>query len=147
METHEGFERPSPSEAAAALAAARQARAAGHTPIPAWFFLLYGLMAAVFVLAAQLPDAVGLAAIAAYTVGMVLAQCLYNRRVDRAGIVPRSLTKGQMVLILAPPVALGTVGAFLDERWTWVWVAAAVLGGCWTVGYGLVHNRRARTFS
>ncbi|WP_406316918.1 hypothetical protein OHA77_06900 [Streptosporangium sp. NBC_01639] len=147
METNESFQRPSPAEAAAALETAQQARAAGYSPIPAWFFPAVGLLVAgvmLFQSDAIAPE-LALLAIAVVIAGYVVTERVYNRRVSRSGIAPRHLTLGQQLVLVTPLAALWIAGELLDDRWGWVWVVAAVVGGCWTVGYGLFHNRRART--
>jgi hypothetical protein len=143
METDEVPERPSPLEAAAALEAARQARAAGHTPIQAWLFLVYGLMATVLMLLHPSSGVLTLAAVGAYGVGVVAAERVYCRRVVAAGVVPRKLTIRQTAVVGAPTAALWIALALLNETWGWI-IGAAVVG-CWTAGYGLVHSWRART--
>jgi len=143
METDEVSGRPSPVEAAAALEAARQARTAGHTPIQAWLFLVYGLMATVLMLLHPSSVLLTLAVVGAYVVAVVAAEHIYCRRVVAAGVVPRKLTLRQTALVGSPTAALWIALAFLNE--TWGWIVGAVAVGCWTAGYGLVHSRRART--
>jgi hypothetical protein len=143
METDELPERPSPLEAAAALEAARQARTAGHTSIQAWLFLVYGLMATVLMLLHPSSGLLTLAVVGTYGVGVVAAEHVYSRRVVAAGVVPRKLTIRQTVAVGAPTAALWIALAFLNE--TWGWIIGAVVVGCWTAGYALVHSGRART--
>lgn len=147
METHESSDRPSPSEAAAALEAARQARAAGSTPIHAWLFPVLGLLVAGVMVAQPLADIAPwatIALLAALGAGWWLAERLYSRQVNRAGIAPRELTLRQQLVLAAPLPPLWIAAQLLDDRWGWVWVAAAVLAAGWMVGYGIVHARRAR---
>lgn len=145
METNESFERPSPTEAAAALEAAQQARAAGHKPIPAWFFPACGLLMAVALVLQALDEFVSLALVAVLVAGYVVTERVYNKQVDQSGIAPRNLTIGQQLVLVTPLAAIWVAAEILDARGDWIWVVAAVAGGGWTVGYGLVHNRRART--
>ncbi|MFD8564314.1 hypothetical protein ACWDOR_30850 [Streptosporangium canum] len=143
METNESFERPSPAEAAAALETAQQARAAGYSPIPAWFFPVLGLLVAgVMLFQIDTAPELTLLVVVGVLAGYVVTERVYNKRVSRSGIAPRHLTLGQQLVLVAPLAALWVACEILDARWGWV-VAAAV-GGCWTVGYGLFHNRRAR---
>ncbi|MFD1930003.1 hypothetical protein ACFSKW_00790 [Nonomuraea mangrovi] len=148
METNENVDRPSPLEAAAALDAARQARAAGNTPIQGWFFPVISLLVAGIMVAQMLADTTPLVTIALLAVigaGWWLTERLYSRQVDRAGIAPRELTLRRQLVLAAPLPALWIAAELLDHRGNWVWVAAALLSMGWIIGYGIVHNRRART--
>ncbi|MEU0481040.1 hypothetical protein ABZ260_17860 [Streptosporangium sp. NPDC006013] len=147
METNESFERPSPAEAAAALETARQARAAGYAPVPAWFFPALGLLVAgvmLFQIDVIAPE-LALLAVVVVIAGYVVTERVYNKQVSRSGIAPRHLTLGRQLVLVTPLAALWIAGEILDARWGWVWVVAAAVGGCWTIGYGLFHNRRAQT--
>ncbi|MBB4942342.1 hypothetical protein FHR32_006728 [Streptosporangium album] len=146
METNESFEHPSPAEAAAALEAAQQARAVGYAPIPAWFFPVLGLLVAgVMLLQIDIfaPELAPLA-LAGVIAGYVVTERVYNKQVSRSGVAPRHLTLGQQLVLVTPLAALWIAGELLDARWGF-WVVAAAVGGCWTAGYGLFHNRRAQT--
>ncbi|MFE3448749.1 hypothetical protein ACFXJ8_07410 [Nonomuraea sp. NPDC059194] len=147
METHENSGRPTPSEAAAALEAAEQARAAGNAPLRAWLLPVTGLLVAGVMLAQPLADIAPLATLALLAVlglGWWLAERLYSRQVSRAGIAPRHLTLPQQLVLAAPLPPLWIAGQVLDDRWSWVWLVAAVLSAGWITAYGIVHNRRAR---
>ncbi|ACZ88112.1 hypothetical protein [Streptosporangium roseum] len=146
METEENFERPSPAQAAAALETARQARASGYAPIPAWFFPALGLLVAgVMLFQIDIAPELGLLAVAGVIAGYVVTERVYNKQVSRSGIAPRQLTFGQQLVLATPLAALWVAGEILSASWDGVWLVAAAVGGCWTVGYGLFHNRRART--
>ncbi|WP_030920487.1 hypothetical protein [Streptosporangium amethystogenes] len=148
METNESFERPSPTEAAAALEAAQQARAAGYSPVPAWFFPALGLLVAGLMLfQINMAPELTLLAVAGVIAGYVVTERFYNKQVSRSGIAPRQLTLGQQLVLVTPLAALWIASEILDTTWgwNWLWVVAAMVGGCWTVGYGLFRNRRART--
>ncbi|GAA2353175.1 hypothetical protein [Nonomuraea africana] len=142
METHES--RPSAAEAAAALAAAQQARAAGYAPIPAWFFPVVGVLIGVTLGLQALHDLAILPVLAVVVAGYVLTERVYHKRVARSGIQPRQLTLRQQLVLVTPMAALWVAGEILDSRGDWIWLVVAVLAACWTIGYGLVHNRRAR---
>ncbi|MEU6426177.1 hypothetical protein ABZ860_09750 [Microbispora sp. NPDC046973] len=145
METQEDSPRPSPVEAAAALQTAQQARSAGYTPIPAWFFPTLGLLVGGVLLLQALHEIVGLALIAVLVVGYLVTERIYNRQVDRSGVAPRELTLGQQLVLATPLAVLWLAGELLDERWgSTAWLIAAVTGACWTIVYGILHNRRAR---
>ncbi|GAA3465920.1 hypothetical protein [Nonomuraea roseola] len=142
METDES--RPSPAEAAAALAAAQQARAAGYTPIPGWFFPVVGALVAVAFGLQALHELAVLPVVAVLVAGYVLTERVYNRRVARTGVEPRQLTLRQQLVLVTPLLALWIAGELLDSRGAWIWLVVCALAACWTAGYGLVHNRRAR---
>ncbi|WP_433356624.1 hypothetical protein ACQP25_20880 [Microtetraspora malaysiensis] len=145
MERDKDSLRPSPEEAAAALKAAQQARSAGYTPIPAWFFPALGLLVGGFLLLQALHELAVLALIAVLVVGYLAIERVYNKQVDRSGVAPRELTLRQQLVLTAPLALLWLAGQLLDERWgPVVWVVVAVTGACWTIGYGILHNRRAR---
>ena len=143
METDEAPKRPSPMEAAAALEAARQARAASHMPIQDWLYLAYGLMATILMLLHPFSGILTLVVVSAYLLCVAVATLIYCRRVLVAGVVPRKLTIRQTAALGLPPAALWIALAFLNE--TWGWIIGAVVVGCWTAGYGLALGRRTRT--
>ncbi|WP_067126566.1 hypothetical protein [Microtetraspora malaysiensis] len=145
MERDKDALRPSPEEAAAALKAAQQASSAGYTPIPAWFFPTLGLLVGGVLMLQALHEIVGLALIVALVVGYLAIERVYNKQVDRSGVAPRELTMRQQLVLAAPLLLLWIAGQLLDDRWgPVVWVVIAVTGACWTIGYGILHNRRAR---
>ncbi|MEV4161865.1 hypothetical protein [Nonomuraea dietziae] len=142
METDKS--RPSPAEAAAALAAARQARAAGYTPIPSWFFPVVGVLVAVAFGLQALHELAVLPVFAVLVAGYVLTERVYNKRVARTGVEPRQLTLRQQLVLVTPLLTLWVAGELLDSGGAWIWLVVSVLAACWTASYGLVHNRRAR---
>ncbi|GAA4057985.1 hypothetical protein [Actinomadura miaoliensis] len=143
METHGSP--PSPAEAAAALRAAEQARAAGTAPIPAWFFPAVGLLVAAGMASVMLPGPAAVAVLVVVVAGLLAVNLLYSRRVDGAGIEPRRLTARQGAALGAPlPVAV-LACELLDDRWSGVWAVAGVVLACWAIGYGRRHARRVRT--
>jgi tellurite resistance protein TehA-like permease len=135
----------SKEQAAAALAAAEEARAAGFTPIPSWFLPAVGvLIAGVMALQAIDPPVLGLGAIAVLLVAYVVVEKSLARRVDRTGAAPRDLTLPQQLVLVGPLAALWIAGEILDVYGGWVWLVVAGITAAWTIGYGVVHNRRAR---
>jgi hypothetical protein len=132
-------------QAAAVLAAVEEARAAGFTPIPGWFFPAVGaLIGGVMALQAIDPPALGLAAIVVLAAGYVAVEKASARRVDRNGAAPRALTLRQQLVLVGPLVALWIAGEILDRDGGWVWLVVAGVSAAWTIGYGVLHNRRAR---
>lgn len=133
------------AEAAAALAAVGEARAAGFVPIPGWFFPAVGLLVAgVMAVQAISPYWLGLPVLVLVVVAYVVVERTYARRVRRAGVAPRELTLRQQVVLAVPLALLWVAGELFDGRGGWVWLVVAGVAAVWTIGYGIVHNRRAR---
>lgn len=139
-------------EAAAALAAVGEARAAGFTPFPGWFFPVLGLLlAGVLAVQAISPYWLGLPALALVIVAYVVVERVYARQVRRAGAAPRNLTPRQQLVLVAPLVAMWVAGGIVDARGVGgggggglVWLVVGAASAAWTIGFGVVHNRRAR---
>ncbi|WP_202638359.1 hypothetical protein [Bailinhaonella thermotolerans] len=145
METNEGIGRPTPEEAAAALAAADEAGAAGDTPFPGWAFPATAvLLAAVMLLQADWwHPAVGAVAALAVLAGLLFAVSAGERRDRRLGVKPRVSPADQVALAL-PVALLWVAGQFLDEGRPWLWAVLAAITAVWVLGYGAFWTRRAR---